>query len=145
MKRTGVTGLVVVLLATLAVAWPAFAATTTRTRTDRKPKDEESSKTTTYIVVQMKDMQGKVSFEAIPSKSFSERQKRMHEEYTQAVKEWEQAKAKARKEKAGFTDAKPLAPSMTRVGSTVFRDQDKAREAATKLQEKYEALQEQKK
>jgi len=143
MKRTNLMRLLTVVVTTAAVLWTGQVEAARRTT--RKPDEKTGTvKKTRYLVVQIKDMTGNVSFEVIPSNSFRNREKQQREEYKSSVKQWTQAKAKARKAKEEFTDKKPLQPSMRKIGSTM-RDAEQAKAVAQKYQERYEAMLEKKK
>lgn len=137
--RTGMRVLAVALAAAvLASVVSVEAASRTTRRSTTKTTKKQTTKIATYVVIQVKDMQGKTTFEVIPTGQYSDRVKRSKEEYKQAVKQWQEERLKARKAKEKFTEKKPVSGTVKRLGK-VFRDQDKAKAYAEKMQERFDA------
>ncbi|KPL01429.1 MAG: hypothetical protein AMK75_04995 [Planctomycetes bacterium SM23_65] len=104
----------------------------------RSGTTDTEKKSTWYIVVQVKDTKGEVSFEVIDAKNLTTRVKACREQYKEAVKEWNAARITAKKNKQTFTTKKPVEPYVRQVGSR-FKSEAKAKEYAEKLRQLYEA------
>ena len=92
-----------------------------------------------YVVVAVKGVDGKFTFEVLVNdfKELRQRQKTAEEDYIQAVKEWRKASADARKTNEKFTDPRPKTPSVEKVGSS-YTTRESAKTAAADLQKKYD-------
>jgi len=124
--------------AVLALALAATADAAPATGSTRRSSGEEKESATRYIVVQVRSMQGEVSFEAIPPNTLQNRVRQCRTDYKKALEDWMSARAKARKAREEFTEKKPVEPYVRRV-SSVFKSKGKAEEYARKLQQLYDA------
>ncbi|HUW55005.1 MAG TPA: hypothetical protein VMZ92_00060 [Planctomycetota bacterium] len=106
------------------------------TRGDTAAKETKTS--TRYLVIEVRDTKGNVSFEVIDAKDLTKRTKDCRTQYQEALKEWNTAKATAKKNKEAFTEKKPVEPYVRQMGSS-FKTEQKAKEYADKLQQAYEA------
>jgi ABC-type Fe3+-hydroxamate transport system substrate-binding protein len=128
-----------VVFAVAVLAEGATPGATGGTHTGTTPKDK-TAKAVTYIVVEVKNMQGDISFEAIPSKDLPDRIKKCQTDYVEAMKQWTKDKADAKKKGEKFEEKKPVEPWVKRVGTTLFKEQDKATAYADKLQQQYDEM-----
>jgi hypothetical protein len=118
------------LLAATAEAGPRTSETTTTN------KDKKTS--TQYLVIQVRDTRGEISFEVIDAKDLAKRTKDCQTQYQEAVKAWTEAKAAAKKNKETFAEKKPVEAYVRQMGPS-FKTREKAQEYADKLQAAYEA------
>jgi len=120
------------MLAVVAVLFAAAAVV----QGAAAPKPPAQRKPVIYIVVEVKSIQGVVTYDVIPVKSLAERRKQCQTDYVRATDDWKRAKADAQKKKEKFDQQKPVEPYVKRVGSQTFKTEELARDVANKLQEK---------
>jgi hypothetical protein len=107
-----------------------------------KPTDPPKKETVYWIVIEVKDLNQSVTWEAIRYKDLKDRVDRAKEAYVSALEAWNQAKADAAKTKMKFDKPKPVQGYVKRIGeTTVYKVQQDAQDAARKLVEEAAARQ----
>ena len=86
-----------------------------------------------FIVIEVKDCFGGITYEGIQYSSLKDRIKRAHTDFLAAEKTWEKAKADAAKAGTKFDKPKPTEGYVHRIGeTTVYKTQAEASEVAKK-------------
>lgn len=99
-----------------------------------KPIDPPKKETVIWIVVEAKDLNQKVTWEAIRYKDLKNRVDSAKQVYVSALDAWNKAKAEAAKSKTKFDRPKPVQGYVKRMGeTTVYKVQQEAQDAARKL------------
>ncbi len=95
----------------------------------------------TWIVVEVVDTKGQVSYEAIQDSTLHNRITRAQDDYVTAVQSWKKAKSLAAANKTKFDDKKPVPGSVSRVQTTpaTYRSQNLANVVVLKLTKQLEA------
>lgn len=91
-----------------------------------------------YYVCGIRDHDGIVSFEAVPSSKVKSRIKELLSDYQEAYRTWREASREARRAREKFDEPKPRKPGLKKLGSKI-RGRDKAESLAQLYQEKYDA------
>jgi len=100
----------------------------------RPPHDpgKDTKKPPQYIVVEVGNTAGEVRYEAIPDGDLGARKKECAATHREVLADWKKAMDEARKNKEKFTEKKPVAPYVKKVGG-FFTSEDEARAEAEKL------------
>ena len=128
---------VVGLAVTMLLCGGAWCETKSSTTTKSAPPKKE---TIYWVVVEVKNLKGDVTWEAIQYKDLKARLARPHDEFLTALEAWNKSKADAAKNKTKFSTPKPVEGYVKRVGdTTVYKTMEEARDAAKKLIDQAEA------
>jgi hypothetical protein len=101
------------------------------------------SSSNSYYIVAIKDHEGSVSFLALKSSEYKQREKQLAEDYKEACKAWVQARKLAKANGEEFSDPKPKTPIIRKDKKRYKGKEGKseADAAAAALQQKYEEKQ----
>lgn len=123
--------------ALVVVAAMALLGSSCATAAAAKPRSTPKKTATSYIVVEVSDTHGDISYAVIGTKDYPARVKQAREAYQQELKAWTKARTDARKAKTPFKQSRPKPGSVKRLGST-YPTQERAKAYADKLTQKLE-------
>jgi len=86
----------------------------------------------------IKDTDGTICFEAVPSRDLKERTVELRKDYAEAYKMWRAGSKEAKKAGEDFDEPKPKRPGLRKLGKRI-RGEDKAKSTASLYQDKWEA------
>jgi hypothetical protein len=103
-------------------------------------RGDRERKPSRYIVAQILNVDGTMSFQAIGSNQLNERRKELRELYEEALKEWKTDALRAKKEKEKFTEKPPTKPDIARCryAPKTYKTEEEARAMAEKIQERWD-------
>jgi len=101
----------------------------------RPARDRDKRKPPQYVVVEVGNTVGEIKYEVISNSDFSDRRKECAALHKEALREWNQAKDEAKKNREKFTEKRPVAPYVKKV-SDLFASEEEARACAQKLRDR---------